>query len=146
MKILFFGDIFGRSGRDALIKKLSYFKEKYAPDFILVNGENASHGKGISHSICNDLFSAGIDVVTGGNHIFDNNDIFNFIDDEKRLLRPNNYPIDTPGNGYGIYEKNQKKAKVRTIHELKCLKVIKLFPRWKKRKSLLRMSFFLTKL
>ena len=47
MKILFFGDIFGRSGRDALIKKLSYFKEKYAPDFILVNGENASHGKGI---------------------------------------------------------------------------------------------------
>jgi len=75
MKILFFGDIFGRSGRDALIKKLSYFKEKYAPDFILVNGENASHGKGISHSICNDLFSAGIDIITGGNHIFDNNDI-----------------------------------------------------------------------
>ena len=74
MKILFFGDIFGRSGRDALIKKLSDFKEKYAPDFILVNGENASHGKGISHSICKDLFSAGIDVITGGNHIFDNND------------------------------------------------------------------------
>jgi len=115
MKILFFGDIFGRSGRDALIKKLSYFKEKYAPDFILVNGENASHGKGISHSICNDLFSAGIDVITGGNHIFDNNDIFNFIDDEKRLLRPNNYPIDTPGNGYGIYEKNQKKILVINV-------------------------------
>ena len=115
MKILFFGDIFGRSGRDALIKKLSYFKEKYAPDFILVNGENASHGKGISQSICNDLFSAGIDVITGGNHIFDNNDIFNFIDDEKRLLRPNNYPIDTPGNGYGIYEKNQKKILVINV-------------------------------
>ena len=115
MKILFFGDIFGRSGRDALIKELSYFKKKYSPDFILVNGENASHGRGISQSICNDLFSAGIDIITGGNHIFDNNDIFNFIDDEKRLLRPNNYPIDTPGNGYGIYEKNQKKILVVNV-------------------------------
>ena len=115
MKIIFFGDIFGRSGRDALIKKLPYFKEKFKPDFILANGENASHGKGISHSICKDLFSAGIDVITGGNHIFDNNDIFNFIDNEKRLLRPNNYPIDTPGNGYGIYEKNQKKILVISV-------------------------------
>ena len=115
MKILFFGDIFGRSGRDALIKELPYFKKKYSPDFILVNGENASHGKGISHSICNDLFSAGIDVITGGNHIFDNQDVFNFIDKEKRLLRPNNYPIDTPGNGYGIYEKNQKKILVINV-------------------------------
>ena len=115
MKILFFGDIFGRSGRDALIKQIPYFKKKYDPDFILVNGENASHGKGISHSICKNLFSAGIDVITGGNHIFDNQDVFNFIDDEKRLLRPNNYPIDTPGNGYGIYEKNQKKILVINV-------------------------------
>ena len=115
MKILFFGDIFGRSGRDALIKQIPYFKKKYDPEFILVNGENASHGKGISDSICNDLFSAGIDVITGGNHIFDNQDVFNFIDKEKRLLRPNNYPIDTPGNGYGIYEKNQKKILVINV-------------------------------
>ena len=115
MKILFFGDIFGRSGRDALIKKLPYFIKKYNPDFILANGENASHGKGVSQSICNDLFSAGIDVITGGNHIFDNNDVFNFIDEEKRLLRPNNYPIDTPGKGYGIYEKNQKKILVVNV-------------------------------
>ena len=115
MKILFFGDIFGRSGRDALIKRLPYFKKKYNPDFILANGENASHGKGISQTICNDLFSAGIDVITGGNHIFDNNDVFNFIDKEKRLLRPNNYPIDTPGKGYGIYEKNQKKILVVNV-------------------------------
>ena len=115
MKILFFGDIVGRAGRDALIKKLPDFKKKYSSDFILVNGENASHGRGISHSICNDLFSAGIDVITGGNHIFDNNDVFNFIDEEKRLLRPNNYPIDTPGNGFGIYEKNQKKILVINV-------------------------------
>ena len=115
MKVLFFGDIFGRSGRDALINKLPFFKKKYNPDFIIANGENASHGKGISQSICNDLFSAGIDVITGGNHIFDNHDVFKFIDNEKRLLRPNNYPIDTPGNGYGIYEKNQKKILVINV-------------------------------
>ena len=115
MKILFFGDIFGRSGRDALIKELPYFKKKYNPDFVLANGENASHGKGISKLICDDLFLAGIDVITGGNHIFDNNDVFKFIDKEKRLLRPNNYPVNTPGNGFGIYEKNQKKILVINV-------------------------------
>ncbi|PPR35707.1 MAG: hypothetical protein CFH26_00392 [Alphaproteobacteria bacterium MarineAlpha6_Bin4] len=115
MKILFFGDIFGRSGRDALIKQLPNLKNKYKPDFILANGENASHGKGISHSICKELFSAGVDVITGGNHIFDNSDVFNFIDEEKRLLRPNNYPIDTPGRGYEIFEKNLKKILVINV-------------------------------
>ena len=85
MKILFFGDIFGRSGRDALIKQIPYFKKKYDPEFILVNGENASHGKGISHSICNDLFSAGIDVITGGNHI-----ISKFVPNFSALIRLRN--------------------------------------------------------
>ena len=115
MKILFFGDVFGRSGRDTLIKKLPYFKKKLNPDFILVNGENASHGRGISQTICKDLFNAGIDIITGGNHIFDNKDVFNFINDDTRLLRPINYPIDTPGNGFGIYEKNQKKLLVINV-------------------------------
>ena len=115
MKILFFGDIFGRSGRDALIKNLPSFKKEYKPDLILANGENASHGKGISSSICKDLFSAGIDIITGGNHIFDNNDVLNFIDNEKRLLRPNNYPINSPGRGFEVFEINQKKILVINV-------------------------------
>ena len=115
MKVLFFGDIFGRSGRDALVKRLDYFKKKLNPDFILANGENASHGRGISQEICKNLFNAGIDILTSGNHIFDNKDVLNFIDDETRLLRPINYPIDTPGNGFGIYEKNQKKLLVINV-------------------------------
>ena len=115
MKFLFFGDIFGRSGRDALIKELPSLKDKFKPDFILANGENASHGKGISQAICNDLFSAGVDVITGGNHIFDNRDVFNFINQENKLLRPCNYPIDTPGKGFEIYEKNQKKILVINV-------------------------------
>ena len=115
MKILFFGDICGRSGRDALVKELDHFKKKLNPDFIIANGENASHGRGISKDICKKFFNFGIDVITGGNHIFDNKDVFNFIDDEPRLLRPINYPSDTPGNGFGIYEKNQKKILVINV-------------------------------
>ena len=103
MKILFFGDIFGRSGREALINKLDYFKKKLNPDFILANGENVSHGRGISKKISKELFDSGIDVITGGNHIFDNKDVISFIDNEPRLLRPINYPENTPGNGFGIY-------------------------------------------
>ena len=109
MKILFFGDIFGRSGRDALIKEIPYFKKQYGPDFILVNGENASYGKGISYSICKDLFSAGIDVITGGNHIFDNQDVFNFIDKEKRLLRPNIILLTHRGMDTEFMKKIKKK-------------------------------------
>ena len=61
------------------------------------------------------MFDSGIDIITGGNHIFDNKDVFNFINDEIRLLRPINYPIDTPGNGFGVYEKNQKKLLVINV-------------------------------
>ena len=112
MKILFFGDIFGRSGREALINKLPDFKNKLNPDFILVNGENASHGRGISKEICKELFSSGVDIITGGNHIFDNKDILKFMDEETRVIRPINYPSGTPGKGFVIYEKNQKKLLV----------------------------------
>ena len=115
MKILFFGDIFGRSGRDALIKKLPYFKKNLNPDFILVNGENASHGRGITKTICNDLFNSGIDIITGGNHIFDNRDVLNFIDKEKRLLRPDNLQENSPGKGFEIY-KSKKGFKIGVLN------------------------------
>ena len=115
MKILFFGDIFGRSGREALINKLDYFKKKLDPDFILANGENVSHGRGISKKTSKELFDSGVDVITGGNHIFDNKDVMSFIDNEPRLLRPINYPENTPGNGFGIYEKKQKKILVVNV-------------------------------
>ena len=75
MKILFCGDVVGRSGREAVLDNLPRLRDELAPDFILVNGENAAHGFGITDKICEQMFEAGVDVITGGNHIWDKADI-----------------------------------------------------------------------
>lgn len=103
MNILFCGDIVGRSGRDVLIANLPQLKQDLQLDFIVANGENAAHGFGITKSICKDLFSAGVDVITTGNHVWDQKEVIGFIDQEPRLLRPLNYPTSTPGRGYNVY-------------------------------------------
>ena len=100
MKILFCGDIVGRSGRDILISQLPLLKAELSLDFIIVNGENAAHGFGITKTICQDLFKAGVDVITTGNHIWDQKETLNYIGHEPRLLRPLNYPATAPGKGY----------------------------------------------
>lgn len=100
MKILFCGDIVGRSGRDILISQLPLLKSELSLDFIIVNGENAAHGFGITKTICLDLFKAGVDVITTGNHIWDQKETLNYIGHEPRLLRPLNYPATAPGKGY----------------------------------------------
>ncbi|MDR3030848.1 MAG: TIGR00282 family metallophosphoesterase [Holosporales bacterium] len=104
MRIAFFGDIVGRSGRDAVKNYIKENKTKYKFDLAIVNGENATHGFGINQNICEELFSAGIDVITMGNHTFDQKDSFPLFDNEKRLLRPLNYPQGTPGHGYIVTE------------------------------------------
>jgi metallophosphoesterase (TIGR00282 family) len=100
MRLLFLGDVVGRSGRDVVLSKLSLLKEKIKPDFTVVNCENAAHGFGVSNSICKDLFAKGVDVLTTGNHVFDQKETLSYISQEKRLIRPLNYPHGTPGNGY----------------------------------------------
>ena len=112
MNFLFLGDIVGRGGRHAVIKKLSFIKEKYEIDFVIVNGENSAGGYGITEKICNNLFEAGVDVITSGNHIWDQKEIMNFISKEKRLLRPMNFLEGTPGRGFEIYEKKGFKVGV----------------------------------
>ena len=104
MKFLYFGDVMGRSGRTALLEALPDIRAELEPDLILVNGENAAHGFGITETICNQFFEAGIDVITTGNHAWDQREIINFIDGEPRLLRPLNYPKGTPGKGAGFFE------------------------------------------
>lgn len=99
MRILFIGDLFGRSGRDALAKHLPDLKEKLKPDAIIVNGDNAAHGRGITGAICEDLFSMGVDCITSGDHVWDQREIISVIDNEKRLIRPYNYAVKTPGAG-----------------------------------------------
>lgn len=104
MKVMFLGDIVGRSGRDAVIEEVPRLRDQLGLDFVVANGENATHGFGISPKNCDELFNAGIDVITGGNHSWDRAEILPYIDDEPRLLRPANFPKGTPGRGVGLFE------------------------------------------
>ena len=105
MRIFFLGDIVGKSGRLAVIKNLKIILEKKKIDFVIVNGENASdQGVGITEAISNDLFNSGVDVITTGNHVWDQKETANHIERETRLLRPENLTSNSPGKGFGIYK------------------------------------------
>ncbi len=104
LTVLFLGDIVGEPGRNTVIARLPELKEKHALDFIIVNGENAAGGRGITGKITIDLLRAGVSVITTGDHIWDQKDIAAFIDTEPRLLRPLNYPDGAPGSGSIVLE------------------------------------------
>src|SRR3954447_13136408 len=104
LTILFLGDIVGEPGRGAVIANLARLKESHAVDFVIVNGENAAGGRGITPKITIDLLRAGASVITTGDHIWDQKEIIPFIDTEPRLLRPLNYPEGAPGNGSIVLE------------------------------------------
>jgi metallophosphoesterase (TIGR00282 family) len=104
MRILFLGDLVGRSGRAAAIEALPRLRERYRVDFAVVNGENAAGGFGITEQILTELIDAGADVVTTGNHVFDQRETLVFIERHERLLRPLNYPQGTPGRGTGLFK------------------------------------------
>lgn len=104
MRILFLGDVVGRSGRVAVIEQLPKLRERYRLDFVVVNGENAAGGFGISEQILIELLDAGADVVTTGNHVWDQRETLVFIERYDRLLRPVNFPPGTPGRGAGLFK------------------------------------------
>jgi len=114
MNILILGDIVGPSGREALIKKLPNLIKEKKLDFVIVNGENAADtGVGITKKNTEEFFKAGADVITSGNHIWDEKETMEFITSEKRLLRPENLFKGSPGAGTGIFNlKNNKKVAV----------------------------------
>src|ERR1700758_2876414 len=114
LTVLFLGDIVGEPGRNAVIARLPELKERHAIDFIVVNGENAAGGRGITGKITIDLLRAGVAVVTTGDHVWDQKDILSFIETEPRLLRPINYPDGAPGNGSIVLE--TAKGKVGVIN------------------------------
>lgn len=103
MRILFIGDVVARSGREALQMHLPTLKQKLQPDVVIVNGENAASGAGITDKICKEFYEWGTDVITTGNHVWDQREIISYIDKDKRLLRPINYPPGTPGEGFYRY-------------------------------------------
>jgi metallophosphoesterase (TIGR00282 family) len=103
MRILFLGDVVGRSGRNLVYEQLPGLRERLRPDFTIVNGENAAGGFGITEQIFQELRDAGADVVTTGNHVWDQREALVFITRQPRMLRPLNYPAGTPGAGAGLF-------------------------------------------
>jgi len=114
MKFIFLGDVVGEPGRKAVIDTVPVFKKEQGIDFVIVNGENAAAGRGITPKITIDLLRAGISVITTGDHIWDQKEIIPYIDTEPRLLRPINYPDKTPGQGSIVLE--TAKGKIGVIN------------------------------
>ena len=116
MKILFIGDVVGRPGRDILAARLRGLINTWRADLVIVNGENAAGGKGITPDVAREIFDAGADVITMGNHTWDNRAILQCIDAEPNLIRPANYPPGTPGRGYTLYELSPGRKPVAVVN------------------------------
>ena len=115
LTILFLGDVVGEPGRSAVIARLSELKRRYAVDFIIINGENAAGGRGITPKITIDLLRAGASVVTTGDHIWDQKEVIPYLATEPRLLRPINYPAGAPGSGSIVLETVKGKVGVISV-------------------------------
>jgi metallophosphoesterase (TIGR00282 family) len=103
LKLLFIGDIVGRPGRQMLGRHLPSLVDRHLIDLVVVNAENAAAGFGVTHDVVDELFGMGIDVLTSGNHIWDKKDSLPILEQERRLLRPANYPPGLPGKGWGVF-------------------------------------------
>ena len=102
MRLIFLGDVVGRTGREAIARDLPPLRARYRPDLVILNGENAAHGFGITEDIYRCLRDAGADIITLGNHSFDQREALIFIERAPELLRPVNYPPQTPGRGVAL--------------------------------------------
>ena len=103
VKLLFIGDIVGQPGRRAVRDLLPKLREQQAIDFVVANGENSAGGSGITPKTAEEIFAAGVDVITSGDHLWDQKDVMELLENEKRFLRPLNYPAGTPGRGSGVF-------------------------------------------
>jgi metallophosphoesterase (TIGR00282 family) len=112
MKLLLIGDVVGKPGRSALLDRLQDLKEQHEIDFTIINAENVAGGFSITPAIAELLFSSGVDVMTSGNHIFDKHEVIDYIKKQPKLLRPANYPPNTPGQGMWIGEANGTRVAV----------------------------------
>jgi 2',3'-cyclic-nucleotide 2'-phosphodiesterase len=102
VNILFVGDVFGQPGRDALLRRLPALVDERAADFVIVNGENAANGAGITSKIATRLLDGGVDVITTGNHIWRQREVFTFLAGSDRIVRPANYPPSSPGRAVTV--------------------------------------------
>ena len=112
MRILFLGDVVAEHGREAVRDVVPRLIEEFAPDFIVLNGENVAGGNGITPKLAYDLFRAKVDVITLGDHVWDQKEIFSFFAEEPRLIRPFNFPSTCPGKGWIVVNGNGQKLAV----------------------------------
>jgi 2',3'-cyclic-nucleotide 2'-phosphodiesterase len=115
MRLLFLGDIVGRPGRNAVTERLPALRERWRLDCVVINGENAAGGFGITEAICDEILMAGADAVTLGNHAWDQREALVFIERQPRLVRPANFPAGTPGRGAAMVE-TRKGARVLVLN------------------------------
>lgn len=115
MKVLFIGDIVGKPGRDAVSALLPSLTEKFGIDFVIANAENSAGGFGITRDVADDLFRMGIDVLTGGNHIWDKKEAVTLLPKENRIIRPLNYPPGAPGFG-SVIMRSRSGARVAVLN------------------------------
>jgi 2',3'-cyclic-nucleotide 2'-phosphodiesterase len=104
VNLLFIGDIVGEPGRRAVKTLLPKLREQHGLDFVIANGENSAGGSGITPRMATEIFSAGVDVITSGDHLWDQKEVMELLANEKRFVRPINYPPGTPGQGSGIFQ------------------------------------------
>ncbi|MFC4766382.1 TIGR00282 family metallophosphoesterase [Effusibacillus consociatus] len=112
MRILFLGDIVGHPGRMVVEERLPALLDQYRPDLVIANAENMANGRGLTPKLAETLFDANIDILTMGNHVWDHREIFGYIDNEKRIVRPANYPKGAPGFGYILVKVDTVKVAV----------------------------------
>jgi metallophosphoesterase (TIGR00282 family) len=115
VKLLFIGDIVGQPGRNAVKTLLPKLREQHALDFIIANGENSAGGSGITPKTAREIFDAGVDVITSGDHLWDQKEVMELLANEKRFLRPLNYPVGTPGQGSGVFENRKSEIGNRKL-------------------------------
>lgn len=109
IKVLFFGDVMGKPGRVVLTGLLPSLRRDYDIDFVVINCENSSSGRGLTIKNMNELFACGVDAMTSGNHIWDKNEIYTALDSDTRIIRPQNMAKNSAGQGYTIIERHGKK-------------------------------------
>jgi 2',3'-cyclic-nucleotide 2'-phosphodiesterase len=106
VKLLFVGDVVGGIGRRTLAELLPGLRERHRPDFVVVNGENAAGGLGITPKTARELLDLGVDAITLGNHAYRHREVYDYLDREPRIVRPSNYPKGSPGRGHTVVEAN----------------------------------------
>jgi metallophosphoesterase (TIGR00282 family) len=104
VRVLFIGDIVGKPGRAGLARAMPELRERYAPDCVVANGENSAGGVGINERSARDIFDAGVDAITTGNHVYRHRDAYEMLDRDPRIVRPANYPLGNPGRGHTVID------------------------------------------